>query len=95
MARRVLVELLRVEQRAAAARERVRLEATAEHLVLDARRPGAPCVEVELSGALPLFPGAPFTVAQSEYSSNPNGPNANFNGPLRRLRRRVHRIRKP
>lgn len=55
---------------------------------------GAPCVEVELSGALPLFPGAPFLTAQSEYSSNPNGPNANFNGQILCLRGRVHRMTK-
>ena len=32
-----------------------------------------PCVEVELTGALPLFPGCPFTIAKSKFSSNPSG----------------------
>jgi len=51
-----------------------------------------PRVEIELSGALPLFPGSPFTVQQSQHSSNPNGANANFNGHVLRLRGRVHRL---
>jgi hypothetical protein len=51
-----------------------------------------PRVEIELSGALPLFPGSPFTVQQSAHSSNPNGANANFNGQVLRLRGRVHRL---
>ena len=51
-----------------------------------------PRVEIELSGALPLFPGSPFTVQQSQHSSNPNGANANFNGQVLRLRGRVHRL---
>ena len=49
-------------------------------------------MEIELSGALPLFPGSPFTVQQSQHSSNPNGANANFNGHVLRLRGRVHRL---
>ena len=51
-----------------------------------------PRVEIELSGALPLFPGSPFTIQQSQHSSNPNGANANFNGHVLRLRGRVHRL---
>ena len=51
-----------------------------------------PRVEIELSGALPLFPGSPFVVQQSPHSSNPNGANANFNGHVLRLRGRVHRL---
>ena len=50
-----------------------------------------PCVEIELSGALPLFPGSPFAVQKSSNSSNPSGANANFNGQVLRLRGRVHR----
>lgn len=53
-----------------------------------------PCVEIELTGALPLFPGCPFTIAKSNYSSNPSGANANFNGQVLRLRGRVHRLDK-
>ena len=51
-----------------------------------------PRVEIELSGALPLFPGSPFTTQSSQHSSNPNGANANFNGHVLRLRGRVHRL---
>ena len=51
-----------------------------------------PRVEIELSGALPLFPGSPFTVQSSQHSSNPSGANANFNGQVLRLRGRVHRL---
>ena len=52
----------------------------------------SPRVEIELSGALPLFPGSPFTVQTSQHSSNPSGANANFNGQVLRLRGRVHRL---
>jgi hypothetical protein len=51
-----------------------------------------PCIEVELTGALPLFPGSPFTTQRSKHSSSPSGSNANYGGQMLRLRGRVHAL---
>ena len=44
-----------------------------------------PLVEIELAGAMPLFPGSHYTIQKTSPSMSPSGANANFAGEVLRL----------